>query len=99
MINGRRDTYDIIAEAVREYWKKKGSQDVIVFFEQKYDSPYSEWVKMEELIESEGMESDRIIFHNDFCEGHMLARNIHVIPLWVVLRHYRKKVIENGQIH
>lgn len=98
MINGQKDTYDYVAEAVREYWSKTYPQDMVAFFEQKYDDPYDkEWIKMEELIESEGDFSDNIIFHNDFNEGQTMIRNLVVVPLYEVLMRYRKEVIESGE--
>lgn len=97
MINGQKDTYDLVAEKVREYWKKSYPHDVVVFFEQKYDDPYDkEWIKHEELVMSCGDLTDRMEFLNDFNEGQTLARNIKVVSLYEILSYYREKVIENA---
>ena len=99
MINGQKDTYDYVAEAVRDYWNKTYPQDMVAFFEQKYDDPYDkEWIEMEELIESEGDFSDNIIFHNDFNEGQTMIRNLEVVPLNDVLQFYRQHNIESKKI-
>lgn len=99
MINGKKDTYDYVAEAVRDYWNKTHPQDMVAFFEQKYDDPYDkEWIEMEELIESEGDLSDNIIFHNDFNEGQTMIRNLEVVPLYDVLQFYRQHKIESAKI-
>ena len=96
MINGKKDTYDLVEEKVREYWEQTYPQDVIAFFEQKYDSPYdNEWVKHEELVMSYGDYcGDKMEFLTDFCEGQTLARNIKIVPLFDVLQYYREQVID-----
>ena len=95
MINGQKDTYDLVEEKVREYWKQTYPQDMVAFFEQKYDDPYDkEWIKHEELVMSCGDLTDRMEFLNDFNEGQTMIRNLVVVPLDEVLMHYRKNVIE-----
>ena len=80
---------DIIADAVRKFWREKHfSEDVIVFFNQKYDGE-EEWDWCEELIESNAfMDFEDLTFHSDFCEGQTMVKNITVVPLEEVTRFY-----------
>ena len=95
MINGKKDTYDYVEEAVKEYWKNNYPQDVVVFFEQKYDfEDDSKWYAYEELVESHSCEDyENMTFLNDFCEGETCIRNITVVPLSTVSEYYRRLVL------
>lgn len=99
MINGQKDTYDYVAEAVRDYWSKTHPQDMVAFFEQKYDDPYDkEWIKEEEIVMWCGDLTDRLEFLNDFNEGQTMIRNLEVVPLDDVLQFYRQHKIESEKI-
>lgn len=95
MINGRKDTYDLVKEKVLEFYDSTHPQDVVVFFEQRYASGV--WEKLEVLVEFEysyTSEPDRMTFQWDFCEGQTEARNIVVVPFDEILNYYRENVIE-----
>lgn len=88
------DSCDIIAEAVRNYWKKEYPQDVVVFFYQKYDYE-TDWRQCEELaIAHSDSDYESITFLNDFCEGETDVKDIHIVPLWIVLSTYRVDYID-----
>ena len=88
-----KDSYDIIAEQVREFWKEESflPVDVIVFFEQKYEHEKdNEWDCMMELVECNGSNDyESVTFLNDFCEGQTCVRNIKIVPLIDVCEFYR----------
>lgn len=82
------NSYEIIAEAVRAFWKKNFPQDVIAFFYQKYDFE-TNWEWCEELIEAEG-DSDysNMTFLYDFCEGQTCVKDVTIVPLREVTAYY-----------
>lgn len=83
------DTYDKVAECVRDYWKKSYPQDVVVFFQQKYSYEKS-WELHEELVECIGICNFRDMeFLNDFCEGQTDFKLEKIVPLSYVLECYR----------
>lgn len=88
------DSYDIIAEAVKGYWKDEYPQDVVVFFQQKY-SWDDEWERYEELVECHGFDDyENMTFHSDFCEGQTEVKDVVVVPLCEVLMFYSSMQIK-----
>lgn len=77
-----KDSYDIIGNAVREYWKQEGfATDVIVFFFQKY-SHEKEWEHCQELVMCHSdSDFEHVEFLSDFCEGQTQVKNIHIMKL------------------
>ena len=88
------NSYDIIANAVREYWKENYPTDVIAFFYQKYDfESDDEWEWCEELIYPEGSDNwDDVIFHSDFCEGQTCVKDITIVELDKITSYYVENV-------
>lgn len=86
-----KNSYDIIEEAVREYYKHNFQQDVIVYFYQKYEHE-SKWRWHGELVEVasdfEDPEEVELTFLNDFCEGETCVKDIQIIPLSEVIEKY-----------
>lgn len=90
-----KNSYDVIANKIREYWKNNFPQDVIVFFEQKY-SYDTTWEVHQELVECESdTDYESVTFLNDFCEGQTQIRNIKIVPLSIVTQYYYDDVIKN----
>lgn len=84
------NTYDIVADKVRSFWKETYPQDVVAFFFQKY-SFESEWEYCRELIYPHGSDDyDTVIFHSDFCEGQTEIKNIKIVPLDEIIESYDK---------
>ena len=82
------DSYDVIAEAVKGYWKDEYPQDMIVFFQQKY-SWDDEWERCEELVECHGIDDyENMTFLSDFCEGQTEVKDVTVVPLREVTMFY-----------
>lgn len=77
-----KDSYEIIGDAVREYWKKECfAVPVIVFFSQKY-SHEKEWEHCEELVMCHSdTDFEHVEFLSDFCEGQTDVANIHIKEL------------------
>lgn len=77
-----RDSYQIIADAVRDFWNQKGyATDVIVFFFQKYSNE-KKWEHCKELvIANSDTYFDNVEFLSDFCEGQTDVANIHIKEL------------------
>lgn len=84
------NSYDIIAEKVREYWKATYPQDVIAFFYQKYDfESEMEWEWCRELVSPHGSDDyERVIFENDFCEGQTDVKDVHIVSLDEIIDFY-----------
>lgn len=84
-----RDSYDIIADAVRDFWKQQGfATDVIVFFFQKYSNE-KKWEHCKELvIANSDTDFDNVEFLSDFCEGQTDVANIHIKELEQVTEFY-----------
>lgn len=94
-MSGARDSYDIVADAVREYWKKTYEQDVVAFFYQKYDFENDNaWEWCEEVITHDG--SGRLEFLNDFCEGQTCVKEIAIVSLDEVTAFYTQHHFEEG---
>ena len=93
----KRNSYDIVGDAVKEYWCKNFPQDVVVFFEQKYEYDTC-WERMEELVESwSDSDYDNMTFLNDFCEGQTDVIIHSIVPLHEVLLLYAEgRVKWNG---
>lgn len=85
-----RDSYDIVGEAVVEYWKANYPCDVIAFFYQKYEHEKNlEWC--EELVHSCSSMNYDLEFASDFCEGQTCVSSINIVPLSDVTEFYTKK--------
>ena len=91
-----RDSYEIIGDIVREYWKQECfAENVIVFFDQKY-SDDKQWEHCEELVMCNSpSDFENVIFLSDFCEGQTEVNNIHIKNLEEVTAYYYKAVINN----
>lgn len=88
------NSYDIIAEAVRKYWRDNYPQDVIVFFQQKY-SWDNDWERCAELVEPHGSDDyENMTFLNDFCEGQTEVKDIVIVPLSDITEFYYKSKLE-----
>lgn len=94
------NSYDIVAKAVREFWKANYPQDVIAFFYQKYVHEDS-WDWCEELILCAGINNyDSMEFINDFCEGQTCVKDLTIVPLSDVTEFYAdKKLNERIDCH
>ena len=88
------DSYDVIAEAVKGYWKDEYPQDVVVFFQQKY-SWDDEWERCEELVECHGSDDyENMTFLSDFCEGQTEVKDVVVVSLREVTMFYSSMQIK-----
>lgn len=91
------NSYDIIAEEVRKFWKKTYPQDVIAFFYQKYDYE-NKWEQCNELISPEGYNNYYDVeFETDFCEGQTDVKDIYIVSLDEILEFYRKHIIDKNE--
>ena len=90
------DSYDVIAGAVKDYWKVNYPQDVVAFFQQKY-SWDDKWERCEELVECHGsIDYENMTFLSDFCEGQTEVKNVVIIPLREVMSFYYERKIETS---
>lgn len=89
------NSYDIIANAVREYWKRNYPTDVVAFFHQKYEfESDDEWEWCEELVFPQGSDNwETVIFQNDFCEGQTCVKDITIVELDKITSYYAENVI------
>ena len=94
------DSYDIVAEAVRKFWKENRPQPVIAFFYQKYDYD-NKWEWCEEFIECESRSNyDMVIFQMDFCEGQEDVKDLTIVSLDEVIDFYVKnKIRQDGKVN
>lgn len=94
------DSYDIVAEAVRKFWRENRPQAVIAFFYQKYDYD-NKWEWREELIECESCSNyDMVIFQMDFCEGQEDVKDLTIASLDEVIDFYVKnKIRQDGKVN
>lgn len=94
------DSYDIVAEAVRKFWRENRPQPVIAFFYQKYDYD-NKWEWCEELIECESSYNyDMVIFQMDFCEGQEDVKDLTIASLDEVIDFYVKnKIRQDGKVN
>ena len=91
------NSYDIVAQAVREFWNTSIPQLVIAFFYQKYDFD-KEWEWCEELIETNGdMDYETVVFENDFCEGQTQVKDITIVPFDEVTSYYAEHMGLKGK--
>lgn len=91
------DSYDVIAEIVKDYWKVNYPQDVVAFFQQKY-SWDDKWERCEELVECHGSDDyENMTFLSDFCEGQTEVKDVVIIPLREITAFYYKRKIENHE--
>ena len=75
-----KDSYDIVGEAVREYWKSTYPQDMIAFFYQKYEWE-KEWEWEEEFASPHASDDfETVVFQYDFCEGQTCVKDLIVVP-------------------
>lgn len=90
------NSYEIIADAVRDYWESNYPQDVVVFFQQKY-SCEDKWERCAELVECTNCSDyENMIFLNDFCEGQTDVRDVVIVPLNDVTTFYYERRIKGG---
>ena len=91
------DSYDVIAGAVKDYWKVNYPQDVVAFFQQKY-SWDDKWERCEELVACHGIaDYENMTFLSDFCEGQTEVKDVVIIPLREVTAFYYERKIENHE--
>ena len=84
------NSYDVVADAIREYWKTNYPRTVIAFFYQKYKHD-NEWEWCEELAECHAFNDyETVIFQNDFCEGQTCVKDILIVPLDDIVEYYTK---------
>ena len=91
------NSYEIVAEAVRKFWKENYPQNVIAFFYQKYDYEDS-WEWCEELVECAGYDDyEHMEFFYDFCEGQTCVKDLIIVPLSDVTGLYtNNKILKRG---
>lgn len=91
------NSYEIIEEAVRKFWKENYPQNVIAFFYQKYDYEDS-WEWCEELVECCGYNDyEHMEFFYDFCEGQTCVKDLIIVPLSDVAGLYtNNKILKRG---
>lgn len=83
---------DVVADAVRGYWKTCYPRTVIAFFYQKYEYD-SEWEWCEELVECNASDDyETVIFQSDFCEGQTCVKDISIVPLEDIVDYYIKNL-------
>lgn len=84
-----KDSYEIIADAVRDFWKQQGFvTDVIVFFFQKYSNE-KKWEHCKELVMCQSdTDFEHVEFLSDFCEGQTDVEHIHIVELEEVTEYY-----------
>jgi len=83
------DSYDIIANAVRDYVliQMKNDRcidnDYIVHFYQKYEWE-NKWWECTEIVSGQDLPNGTIEFSSDFCEGQTEVKDIVVMALYEV---------------
>lgn len=84
-----RNSYEIIRDAVREFWERQGyAEEVIVFFFQKYLHE-KQWERCQVLVMCNSPDDlEHVIFLSDFCEGQRDVANIHIKELDAVTNFY-----------
>lgn len=85
---------DIVANAVRQYWKDNYPQDVVVWLYQKYE--HEQFYSLETVVASPDSDSDfeTIEFNFDFDEGQTCVEIVRIVPLSEVMEFYFKERIE-----
>lgn len=87
------NSYDIIEQEVKKFWKKEYPQDVVAFFYQKYEHE-AEWEWCEEVVECNGSDDyENMTFLNDFCEGQTCVKDVTIVSLSEVIAYYRKGML------
>lgn len=83
------DSYDIVAEIVRLYWRRTHfAQDMVVYFKQKYEHE-KDWEWCEEIAFcNSDTDMDNVSFLNDFCEGQTCVNIYEIVPLTDVIHQY-----------
>ena len=83
------DGYKIVADAVREYWKRTGSMDAVCFISLDGQN--------EEVIAFNESDSDyeSVTFNYDFWEGEKDIKIQKIVPLWKVLYEWRIQNLED----
>lgn len=90
----KKDSYEIVADEIRKFWRKTYPQTVIAFFDQKYDYE-SKWEQLNELaFPISDSDYKNVEYQYDFCEGQTDVRNIHIVSLEEVSEFYRKHNIK-----
>lgn len=92
------NSYDIIADAVRKYWKEDMPIKVVAFFYQKYDfESDDEWEWCEELVYPNGSDDWKtVIFHSDFCEGETCVKDVKIVALDTITQYYTENVLHHN---
>ena len=96
------NSYDVIEEAVKAFWRTTYPQDVIAFFYQKYDfQDDNEWEWCEELVNSHSStDYENMTFQTDFCEGQNCVKDVTIVTLDEVTSYYTKhKLKQEGAEH
>jgi hypothetical protein len=90
-----KNSYDIVAEAVRKYWVENYPQPVIAFFFQKFDYENdNEYRWHSELVECQSIDDYKtVIFLYDFCEGETCVKDLQIVSLEDVLDYYVKNIL------
>lgn len=89
-MNNFKNSYDIIENAVINFWEATGyPHDVVVFFYQKYEHE-NNWRFCSEVVESCSSYEYEMAFLNDFCEGETCVKDIKIVSLREVLEYYAK---------
>ena len=84
------NSYDIVEQAVREFWNNSIPEPVIAFFYQRYDNE-KEWEWHEELITcTSSYDYETVVFEYDFCEGQTQVKNIKIVSLDEITTYYAK---------
>lgn len=84
------NSYYIVTEKIREYWKQTYPHDVIAFFFQKYGfESEKDWEWCCELASPLAFDDyESVIFENDFCEGQTNVKDIRIVPLKEIIDFY-----------
>lgn len=86
-----KDTYDIVGDAVREFWHKLYPTDAVVFFWQKYEHSDA-WEWCEELVECHSdTDYENMTFLYDFCEGQTEVQIVAIVPLRTLTEFYSRE--------
>lgn len=81
-----RTLYDIIADAIRNFWNETGfPEEVVVFFDQKYDYE-DRWEHIRCIVSpNSSNDFETVCFDWDFCEGQQDVKDIKIVTLEEVL--------------
>ena len=91
-----KNSYDIVLEAVIDFWTKNTPCDVVIFFYQKYEFE-KEWCFVQEYVT---FNNGEVEFTDDFCEGQTCVKYLVLVPFNKVAEYYYnneiKKRLANG---